>query len=255
MLHQFILVVMAPIFLVQGKHVRKSIPCLKEAAGPRRGQSEKIAGREGKSPPTKKPLRILLLGDSAAAGVGAEHQSQALSGQLISALHHQFHVEWQLIAKTGFTTKQVHQSALLHPKQMYDVVVVSAGVNDVTKPTSAAKWIKQQQMLTNTLRSHFSCQHIILNKIPPMEVFPSLPHPLRWYLGSKAKAFNKKLAKWVETQPDCELVNIGGPLDVMHMATDGFHPGPKIYRQWGQAVAQIIEDRWTGSGFQQQDIR
>ncbi|MGR5065186.1 SGNH/GDSL hydrolase family protein [Photobacterium sp. DNB22_13_2] len=245
MLHQLILVVMAPIFWAQGKHVRKSIPCLKEAEGPRLGQSKKAVNTQGKRVSIKRPLRILLLGDSAAAGVGAEHQSQALSGQLISALQHQFHVEWQLIAKTGFTTKQVLQSALLHPKQMYDVVVVSAGVNDVTKPTSAAKWIKQQQMLTNTLRSHFSCQHIILNEIPPMEVFPALPHPLRWYLGSKAKAFNKRLSKWVNTQPDCEIVNIGGPLDVVHMATDGFHPGPQIYQQWGQAVAKLIEAKWS----------
>ena len=235
MLHQLILILMGPIFWVQGKYVRKSIPCLSEAEGPRQGRSGQ----------GKQPLRVLLLGDSAAAGVGAKCQSQALSGQLISALEKHFKVEWQLIAKTGFTTKQVLQSAMLHPKQMYDVVVISAGVNDVTKPTSAAKWLKHQQTLTNTLRSHFSCQHIILNEIPPMEVFPSLPHPLRWYLGSKAKAFNRKLAKWVDTQPDCELVNIGGPLDVVHMAVDGFHPGPQIYQQWGQAVAKLIEARWS----------
>ncbi|MDV5168565.1 SGNH/GDSL hydrolase family protein [Photobacterium rosenbergii] len=235
MLHQLILILMGPIFWVQGKYVRKSIPYLEEAEGPRHG-------RCGQG---KKPLRVLLIGDSAAAGVGAKCQSQALSGQLTSTLGKQFRVEWQLIAKTGNTTKQVLQSALLHPKQMYDVVVISAGVNDVTKPTSATKWIQHQQTLTNTLRSHFSCQHIILNEIPPMEVFPSLPHPLRWYLGSKAKAFNRKLAKWVDTQPDCELVNIGGPLDVVHMAVDGFHPGPQIYQQWGRAVAKLIEARWS----------
>lgn len=245
MLHQFVLLVMAPIFWAQGKYVRKSIPCLREAEGPRQGHSAQAERNRGRTVQNKQKLRILLIGDSAAAGVGAKHQSQALSGQLISALRPFFQVEWQLIAKTGFTTKQVIQSARLHPKQMYDVVVVSAGVNDVTKPTSAAQWIKQQQMLTHTLRHQFSCPHIILTQIPPMGRFPALPHPLRWYLGSKAKSFNKQLHHWVSTQPDCEIVNLEGELEPCHMASDGFHPGPVIYQYWGQAVAKLIEARWS----------
>ncbi|PSW21514.1 SGNH/GDSL hydrolase family protein [Photobacterium sanctipauli] len=238
MLHQLILILLAPVFLAQGTYVRKSIPCLKEADGPRKGKTEPRA------PFAKKPLRILLLGDSAAAGVGAEHQSHALSGQLVNALKQHFYLEWQLIAKTGFTTQQVLQSVTAHPKQAFDIVVLSVGVNDVTKPTSANQWIKRQQTLTDTLRHHFDCQQIIFTKIPPMEKFPALPYPLRWYLGSKAKAFNRKLSTWASTQHDCELLDLNQALSIEHMATDGFHPGPEIYRFWGASVAQVIKSRW-----------
>jgi lysophospholipase L1-like esterase len=233
MLHQLVLLLMAPVLLPQGISTRKSTPRLKEAAGPRHG----IEGQG-------KPLRLLIIGDSAAAGVGVEHQSQALSGQLIGALCDQFKIDWQLIAKTGVTTNKVWRKLSEHPKQDYDIVIVSLGVNDVTAPLSSNEWMKQQKYLVAQLRDYFSCQQIILTKIPPMHKFPALPNPLRWYLGSKAKAFNRKLALWVSTQSDCEIITIEHQLEPDQMASDGFHPGPEIYQHWGNAVAQVIRARW-----------
>ncbi len=233
MLHQLVLLLMAPVLLPQGIFIRKSTPRLKEAAGPRNG----IEGQG-------KPLRLLLIGDSAAAGVGVEHQSQALSGQLISTLCDQFRIDWQLIAKTGVTTKEVWRKLSDHPKQDYDIVIVSLGVNDVTTQLSSSEWMKLQKRLVAQLRDCFSCQQIILTKIPPMHKFPALPNPLRWYLGSKAKAFNRKLERWVSTQSDCETITIEHQLDPDQMASDGFHPGPEIYQYWGNAVAQVIRARW-----------
>ncbi|MGF1703282.1 SGNH/GDSL hydrolase family protein [Photobacterium makurazakiensis] len=233
MIHQVVLLLMAPVLLPQALYVRKSTPRLKEAAGSRNG----VAG-------SGKYLRLLLIGDSAAAGVGAARQSQALAGNVVNALSNSFQLDWQLIAKTGVTTKQVNKEITLHPKQNVDIVIVSLGVNDVTQPLSSTAWIQQQQQLITHLRDHFSCQQIILTKIPPMEKFPALPHPLRWYLGSKARAFNRKLEQWVSSQSDCEFINIEHNLGPEHMASDGFHPGPDIYQCWGEAVAQAIKSRW-----------
>lgn len=234
MLHHLVLLLMAPVFIAQGHYVRRVTPKLDEASGPRCGSTG-----QGRS------LRLLLIGDSAAAGVGAESQSQALSGHLVSALCHHFQLEWQLLAQSGSTTKDTRNRLTQQPKQTYDIVIVSLGVNDVTKPLSSLRWIQQQKALIAQLRQHFSCQQIILTKIPPMEKFPALPHPLRWYLGSKAKAFNRQLAHWAATQNDCELIDLNHRLSPDQMATDGFHPGPAIYQFWGQAIAQVIKARWN----------
>jgi hypothetical protein len=62
---------LAPLLIWQGLHVRKHALVLPEPAGPRSGTLGSGA-----------PLRLLILGDSSAAGVGVAHQSEALSGQL-----------------------------------------------------------------------------------------------------------------------------------------------------------------------------
>ena len=233
MIHHLALLLLAPVFVAQGHYVRRVTPKLGEAQGPRNGRTGK--GKE---------LRILLLGDSAAAGVGADKQSQALSGHLVNALSDHFQLEWQLLAKSGLTTHETHHTLQHHPKQHYDIVILSLGVNDVTKPLSSLSWIQQHKALIVRIRRHFSCKQIILTKIPPMEKFPALPNPLRWYLGSKAKSFNRQLSNWAATQDDCELIDLNHRLSPAHMASDGFHPGPEIYQFWGQTIAQVIKERW-----------
>src|SRR5829696_9767961 len=84
---------LAPVFALQGRHVQRVTPRLPEPPGPR-------TGCEGAGP----ELRLLLLGDSAAAGVGAASQDEALSGRLVGALAATFRVSWTLVARTGATT-------------------------------------------------------------------------------------------------------------------------------------------------------
>lgn len=125
-----------PVLFIQGHKVRKNTPRLAEAKGEREGR----AG-QGKS------LSLLILGDSAAAGVGVENQKDALSGAIIQELQNEFSLQWKLHAKTGDTTRQVFNALQHLEEQKYDVIVTSIGVNDVTKLISAKSWIKQQKQL------------------------------------------------------------------------------------------------------------
>jgi len=82
-----------PIIIAQGRYVKSITPKLPEAAGERSGSSGQ-----------GEVLRLLITGDSAAAGVGAENQTQALSGNLVKALSDGYQVDWKLLAKSGHTT-------------------------------------------------------------------------------------------------------------------------------------------------------
>ena len=64
-----------PLMYIQGMIVRKYAAELPEAIGPR-------AGTIGHG----KPLRVLVLGDSSAAGVGVNTQDEAIAGQLAAQL-------------------------------------------------------------------------------------------------------------------------------------------------------------------------
>nr|WP_315277236.1 SGNH/GDSL hydrolase family protein [uncultured Acinetobacter sp.] len=225
-----------PALLIQGNRVKKNTIRLSEAEGARDG----ITG-QGQT------LTLLILGDSAAAGVGVEHQQDALLGAMIAELKHQYQLHWCLEAQSGNNTAQViHQTQKLS-NQKYDVVVTSVGVNDVTKLMSAQKWIKQQQQFYQLIRYKFQPELIIATGVPPMHLFPALPNPLSWLFGQYAKQMNLQLEKMVSKQKDMQWIEY----DIqkyqsmnLEMAKDGFHPSKEIYQIWGKEVADRILERF-----------
>ena len=221
-----------PVVVLQGLKVRKNTPRLAEASGDRDG----ICGQG-------QPLSLLILGDSAAAGVGVESQQEALSGSILSCLQDEYQVRWKLHAKTGDTTQQVIAATQLLAPQQYDVVVTSIGVNDVTKLMSAKKWLKQQQILFQDIQNRFHPRLIIVSGVPPMQYFEALPHPLAWLFGQYATQMNQQLQHWLAPQAQFEFLQFDiQTFQAMNlpMASDGFHPSKEIYAIWGQQIAALV---------------
>ncbi len=232
MRHLIATLALAPILLAQGRHVRRTVPELPEPRGRRSG----VAG-------SGPPLRLLVLGDSAAAGVGASTQDEALSGQLAVALAPTFRLHWTLLAFTGATTAAMLDRLRREAAASYDVVVTSLGVNDVTGRLSLAAWRRQQEQLVDLLASRFGARRILLSGLPPMHRFPALPQPLRWYIGSRARDFDRVLAEVAARRSGCEFLALGHEMmDVSAMASDGFHPGPPIYALWAREAARRINN-------------
>lgn len=267
MFYYFVFLILAPLLLIQGRLVRKNIPILAEATGGR-------SGRLGEG----RPLSVLVVGDSAAAGVGVETQEDALSGCLTRILAQKYCVDWSLVAKSGNTTEDLIETLQGRPFQAdslsvdsseasflddyspqdknidgnslndnggpdIDVVLVSLGVNDLLSPIRESHWIAQQVRLITLLKSKFAAKHILMTAVPPMHCFPALPQPLRWFLGLRASEFNRKLVSLIELESECELVIIPLMPIASDMASDGFHPGADVYRLWGGTAAKAIEKR------------
>lgn len=229
---KLIMLLLAPWLMWQGRQVRKNTLRLPEANGPRAGQSG-----------TGEPLRLLILGDSAAAGVGCSQQHEALSGQLVAGLTERFQVDWQLWAKSSLTCAGIlalaQQQASAAP---FDVVVISAGVNDVTRRTPRPQWRNDLQALTNYLRHERGAKQIIFTAIPPMHKFPALPQPLRWFVGQQAIALNNDLQAHCQ-QAGCDYLTFDFPFQPEYMAKDGFHPSPKATTLWAEAVLSMVFER------------
>jgi lysophospholipase L1-like esterase len=221
---------MAPVLFCQGKYVRLVTPKLPEAAGSRRG----VSGRGV-------PLRLLFLGDSAAAGVGVETQDDALVGHTVRRLHDRFCVSWKLEAFTGATTRTIIERLKTVEPEPFATVALSLGVNEVTHGRRVTTWLAELDELAHLLRKKFSAQRMIWSGVPSMHEFPALPQPLRWYLGSRASLLDCVLRTWVEAQKDCEFIAVPASGYGSMMAEDGFHPGPKVYELWGAAVARCLD--------------
>ncbi|MEZ5751528.1 MAG: SGNH/GDSL hydrolase family protein [Paracoccaceae bacterium] len=174
--------VLAPVLAVQAVAVVRRALVLPEPEGPR-------AGRMGQGP----ELRLLIAGDSSAAGVGVDRQDMALSGQLVGALARNFTVDWELHATTGHTTARTLERLNALAPRRFDVAVTALGVNDVTRQVPVRRWAAQQAQVADVLRTRFGVRHHWRSGVPPLQMFPLLPRPLRDVLGAQARRFDAVL--------------------------------------------------------------
>jgi lysophospholipase L1-like esterase len=228
--------VLAPVLVAQAVNTRKRAPLLPEAAGPREGrEGQGDARNEG-------ALRVLIAGDSSAAGVGVAHQQQALSGHLARALYARSArpVHWALHARSGLTTRQVHELLRAEPTPPAEMAVVVTGVNDVIDLVSPRRAIAHRAALADWLLAERGVAHVLFTPLPPVHRFPLLPQPLRGVMGREALAHNEALRRWAATRRDVSCVSIDFELQSDWMASDGFHPGEPVYRACGEAIAAHI---------------
>ena len=225
-------IALIPALVIQGNRVKKNTLRLPEPEGAREGQTG-----------TGNKLSLLILGDSAAAGVGVEHQDDALLGAILHELKDDFEIDWKLQAKTGDTSSKVIHALDQIEVQHYDVIVTSVGVNDVTKLMPADIWIQKQEQLYSKIQQKFRPKLIIAAGVPPMNMFPALPNPLAWLFGQYAKQMNQQLENFVNQQVNMQWIEY----DIekyramnLQMAADGFHPSKEVYTLWGQEVAGKI---------------
>jgi lysophospholipase L1-like esterase len=230
-----------PLLLAQGRRVRDTALKLPEAAGERRG----IVGSG------EVALRVLIVGDSSAAGVGVGSQDEAFAGQLARALAERTGaaVGWQLVATSGHTAADAARALAGATLANADLLVTALGVNDVVSQTRPAQFLAGLDEIHALAVTRARVTHAWHCGLPPMGTFPLLPQPLRWILGRDAAHLDDVLVRHLEGQtarlhlPLPEAPRQPGKDDATPegwMARDGFHPGLLGYRQWGRQVADAI---------------
>jgi lysophospholipase L1-like esterase len=233
---------LAPLLVWQGRRVRRDTPKLPEAEGAREGRVG--ADRIGR------PLRLLIVGDSSAAGVGATLQSDALSGRLTVLLGASLlrPLDWRLVARSGITTREALGLLDETPADPFDVAVVALGVNDVTAVRLVSRWLDDVERLQARLHARHRVRRVLWSGLPPMHRFPALPQPLRGVMGLHARALDAALGRWCAARPGglrplATHVPMPAMTDPALVATDGFHPGPGAYRVWADALAPHVLGR------------
>jgi lysophospholipase L1-like esterase len=226
---------LAPLLLWQGRRVRLEALRLPEADGVRDGLAG--ADRHGR------PLRLLILGDSSAAGVGAATQDEALAGRLLAELTATVRrpVRWKLIARSGATTAEALALLEAEPAETFDVAVVALGVNDVTSLRSARRWLADVDRTCGVLHGRHRVRRVLWSGLPPMHRFPALPQPLRGVIGLHARGLDAALSRWCArrgalARPRTSHVPLPAMREPSLIAHDGFHPGPRAYALWARAL-------------------
>jgi lysophospholipase L1-like esterase len=227
--------VLTPLLLAQALRTRQRLPKLPEPPGERHGAV-------GSGP----LMRLLITGDSSAAGVGVGSQRQALAGQLVPLLAEWCgaRVEWRLLARAGLNTAQtLHLLQREAQPAHYDIAIVCTGVNDIIDQVPSHHAVATREVLANWLRNALGVAHVVFVPMPPVHQFPGLPQPLRWISGTDARRHDRALARWAATRADVSRVEIDLQLNPGVMAEDGFHPAEPVYRQCASVVARHVANR------------
>ncbi len=225
-------VAFGPLLMAQARRLRRAALELPEPRGPRRG-----AVGQGET-----ALRLLVCGDSSAAGVGARTQRDALARPLAQILARRLGgtVRWQLVAQSGLTSEGVLQKLKHERPQPADVAVIVVGVNDITKEVPLAFALWQRQQLADWLHVHAGVKQIVFPALPEMELFPALPRPLAWYAGQAARRNNRAQERWAAPLQGVSHLAMDGVAHPSLFCEDGFHPAPALYARVADRLADQI---------------
>lgn len=238
-----VLLPIAPILYWQGRRVRKRVPHLPEALAP-----NGVAGASGT------PLRLLVLGESTMAGVGVDRHENGFAGALARRLAESLNqtVTWRVVARSGYTVRQVREKLLTEVSgEAPDVIVVGIGGNDAFQLTNPFVWQTQVRQLIIDLRDRFPKTPILFTAVPPIREFPAFPWLMQRILGGLVEMLGTTL------QQECQYHDLvycpkshvrvnewvgrsEGALSAADFFSDGVHPAPITYRLWGQIVAEDV---------------
>ncbi len=224
--------ILSPVLFAQARATRKRLPVLPEAEGPREGQLGSGAHA----------LRVLIAGDSSAAGVGVLNQDHAFAGHFTRTLHRRSGraLRWRLRAKSGLTTQQVHELLRADPPPVADIAVVLSGVNDVIEMIAPQRAVRLRAALSEWLLGEGRARYVLFAPLPPINQFPLLPQPLRRVMGADARLHDEAMAAWAAGKHNVFHTPITLQLAPGAMSRDGFHPGEPVYRACGEALARFV---------------
>jgi lysophospholipase L1-like esterase len=229
----------APVVLPQGRRLRRATPHLPDAAPPWSGTL-----------PGPDPIRLLVLGDSTAAGVGATTQDEALPGWLGRALHARTGrgIRWRAVGENGATAHDLVErhldEALGEPA---DVLFLTVGANDAMRMRGAATFVRDVRRILDAFAQRNQGAAVLMSSLPVFGRFALLPQPLRTALYRHALALEGAARRVVEARPGHVMSQDPPPYADDFWADDLFHPGPNGYRDWADWAVADAWDRGLGS--------
>ena len=220
-----------PLLIAQARRLRRNTPRLPDAAPPWEGT---IDGPD--------PLRLLVLGDSTAAGVGADTQEDALAGALARELAGRLGrgVRWRAVGRNGATARDLIEDHLGEATSTRaDMVFLSVGANDALGIRSRGAFARDIRTVVLSLRAANPDAAIVMSSLPAFHRFELLPNPLRWNLALHSRSLEDAARAIMTTTPNATMSPKPPPYTAGFFASDQFHPSAQGYRDWARFA---IED-------------
>ncbi|HHU08701.1 MAG TPA: SGNH/GDSL hydrolase family protein [Intrasporangiaceae bacterium] len=203
------------------------------------------------------PLELLILGDSSAAGLGADEPSQTIGAILATGVAA---ISGRRVRLTNVAVVGAESSALdpqvseaLDRVPAPDVAVILVGANDVTHRIDQATAVRHlEQAVRRLLDAH--C-HVVVGTCPDLGTIEPVPQPLRWLARrwSRDLAAAQTVAVVEAGGRTVSLADMLGPEFAATpkelFSTDRFHPSAAGYARAAAALLPSVIDAlglWAG---------
>jgi lysophospholipase L1-like esterase len=193
------------------------------------------------------PIDLLLVGDSIAAGLGAERPKDTLGGRLAKALAKTTGraVRLRTVARVGAESSMLgEQLAGLPAAYRPDVAVIVVGGNDVTHRVPVADSAKHLEEAVLALRERGA--GVVVGTCPDLGALRPVPQPLR-SLGSRASrqlAMAQEVAAIRAGAHTVSLAHVVGPFFITNpdemFSLDRFHPSAVGYKRTAKAMLPSV---------------
>jgi len=191
--------------------------------------------------PAEPALHLVMLGDSTAAGIGANAVEESVGGHLanlVAAEHRYVHLSSVAVSgsRTGDLGPQVSRALLTKP----DVAVVLVGANDATHGTSPRRVRPALVGAIRRLRS--AGVPVVLGTCPDLGAARAVARPLRDLLAAYGRLIAEVQATAAirEGAVVVDLAAATGPVfraePQATLSSDAFHPSSAGYDLWARAL-------------------
>lgn len=223
-----------PIYAFQGNRIRnKTI---------RMAPPEQLPFVEVKGKAKTKPLKLLFIGDSSAAGVGVANFKECVAGRTPHLLSHKTGrtVTCRTSGNNSATAGNLCDFILPNLERAeYDYIILNIGTNDAKNFHTASRFKKEFGGLLYALKAKFPDAKIIWSGIIDVSKIPLLPSPLNTLMGIRARLIKQKGNELcfergaLFPQTEWRIIE-------ENFAEDGFHASSKGYEEWAQELSDYI---------------
>lgn len=193
------------------------------------------------------PVDLLVLGDSIAAGLGAERAKHTLGSRLARGIARDVRrsVRLRTAAVVGSESSMLaEQIAALPLSYRPDVAVVVVGGNDVTHRVPVSESVRHLAGAIDELRARGA--EVVVGTCPDLGALRAVPQPLR-ALGSRASRQLADAQREVALERGARVVSLAhvvGPFFLTRpdemFSLDRFHPSAHGYKRTAKAMLPSV---------------
>jgi len=195
----------------------------------------------------EKPAKLLVIGESTVAGLGARTHDLALSGQFARYLgkHIGRAVEWHVIGKNGVTARRVINELVPQtPELDFDYILLGIGGNDVLTLSSPRKWRTDMLELLSLLRKRSPEATIFVTNCPMVIMSTTIPEPSRSLLWQLSRMHNDNILEFARGMDRVFYYAQPVGVELEGFFADGVHPSEQGYAQWAAAMMSYFTENY-----------
>ena len=225
-----------PFLYLQGQYVRRKVGRLPDAGGEKHGKFEN----------GEQSAKLLVLGESTAAGVGARTHETGLAGQFSRFLGRKIDksIEWRVVGRSGITVKEtIHELVPKIPDEKFDYILLALCGNEVLSLRSPRAFRRDMRRLIAILKEKNADATFFITNAPAIRLSPILPFPIKFILGHLSALHDANAQEF--TAEMGRVFYFHQPTSVPEdFFADGIHPSEKGYTAWSKRMIEFFEEKY-----------